>query len=101
VELQHTKLLHAHEMPHLDFHQITTSKRIITQTIAADAFDRLNAAAIRFPSRQNGSACYAIFETRGHLEPNGKPIALTDPAPTPLKTVAGYWKLKLEPTPAT
>jgi hypothetical protein len=82
----------------LDLHEITAKRRAVTQTIAADLYDR-GAAAVRFPSRLDGLACIALFEDRGEVHAAGDPIALTDPAPAPLITVTADWKLELEPTP--
>jgi hypothetical protein len=89
-----------HDMQHLDLHEITTSRRAITQTIAADLFDR-GASAIRFPSRLDGNACVALFEGRGTASPAGDPFALTHPPPEPLTNVTTPWGLVLEPAPTT
>jgi len=70
----------------------------MTQTIAADLFDR-GASAIRFPSRLDGNACVAIFEGRGTASSAGEPIALTDPPPEPLTNATAPWGLVLEPAP--
>ena len=56
IEHRHVELLLAHDLQHLDLHEITTGRRAITQTIAADLFDR-GASAVRFPSRLDGNAC--------------------------------------------
>ena len=65
-----------------ELHEITTSRRAITQTIAADLFDR-GAGAVRFPSRLDGSACVTLFEGRGTASSAGDTVALTDPPPEP------------------
>jgi hypothetical protein len=98
IEDRHLELLLEHDLHHLDLHEITTSRRAITQTIAADLFDR-GAGAVRFPSRLDGDACVALFEERGTASPAGDPIALTDPPPEPLTNVTGPWRLVLEPAP--
>lgn len=46
IEERHVELLIEHGLQHLDLHEITTSRRAITQTIAADLFDR-GAGAVR------------------------------------------------------
>lgn len=79
IEDRHVELLLGHELQHLDLHEITTSRRAITQTIAADLFDR-GAGAVQ------GTASLA-----------GDPIALTDPAPEPLTSVTTPWGLALQP----
>jgi hypothetical protein len=40
IEDRHVELLLEHELQHFDLHEITTSRRAITQTFAADLFDR-------------------------------------------------------------
>jgi RES domain len=101
IELRHTQLLAAHGMSHLDLHEVTTRRRVVTQTIAADAFDALGSAAIRFASRLDGLPCYALFEGRARLVADGEPVSLTDPAPEPLENVVAGWRLIMEPTPRT
>jgi hypothetical protein len=98
VEERHAALLAEHQMEHLDLHEITTDRRVVTQTVAADLYDR-GVAAIRFPSRLDGQACVALFEGRGELELAGAPVALTDPPPEELLRVTGPWHLRLEPCP--
>uniref|UniRef100_UPI001915896C RES domain-containing protein n=1 Tax=Mycobacterium intracellulare TaxID=1767 RepID=UPI001915896C len=98
IEDRHVELLLEHDLQHLDLHEITTSRRAITQTIAADLFDR-GAGAVRFPSRLDGNACVALFEGRGTVSLAADPIALTDPPPEPLLNVTMPWGLVLEPAP--
>lgn len=98
LEDRHRRLLVAHEMEHLDVHEITAKKRIVTQTIAGDLFER-GAAGVRFPSRLDGGICIALFEHRGTPRPAGAVVDLTDPAPPALVTVTDQWKLKREPAP--
>jgi hypothetical protein len=69
---RHVALLVEHGLEHLDLHEITTSRRVITQTIAADLFDR-GASAVRFPSRLDGNACVALFEKHGTISAAGDP----------------------------
>ena len=99
IELRHTELLAAYGMSHLDLHEVTTRRRVVTQTIAADAFDALGSAAIRFASRLDGLPCYALFEGRARLVADGEPVSLADPAPEPLENVVAGWRLIMEPTP--
>lgn len=99
IEDRHRGLLLKHGLQHLDLHEITTSRRTITQTIAADLFDQGD-AAIRFPSRLDGNVCFVLFEGRGAAIPDGELIALTDPPPEALTNVVGPWRLLLEPAPA-
>ena len=100
LERHHATLLADAGLAHLDLHEITVRRRPVTQAIATDAHDRLGAGAIRFPSRLDGNPCFAIFEGRGHLEPAGDPLPLTDPPPDPLERVAAGWQLSLQPAPA-
>jgi hypothetical protein len=89
-------LLVEHDLPHLDLHEITTGRRRVTQTIAADLFDQ-GASAVRFPSRLDGNACIALFEGRGAISSVGDRTLLTDPPPSQLANVATQWCLALEP----
>jgi hypothetical protein len=98
IEDRHVDLLVEHGMEHLDLHEITTSRRVVTQTIAADLFDR-GASAVRFPSRLDGNACIAFFEGCVAVCSAGSAIPLTDPPPEPLTNVAEQWGLSIEPTP--
>lgn len=95
---RHASLLIEHGLAHLDLHEITARRRVVTQTIAADLFDRCNAGALRFPSRLDGQPALAVFEGRGELVEAGDPVALTDPAPAALLAVCREWGLELEPT---
>ncbi len=94
VEERHVDLLLEHDMRHLDLHEITTNRRVVTQTVAADIYDD-GAAAIRFPSCLDGNPCVAIFEGRGALELAGEILPLTDPPPTALLKVVAPWHLDL------
>jgi hypothetical protein len=85
-------------MRHLDLHEITTSRRVVTQAIAGDLFDD-GASAIRFPSCLDGNPCVAVFEGRGELELAGEILALTDPPTTALLNVVAPWHLDLQTAP--
>jgi hypothetical protein len=54
---------------------------------------------VRFPSRLDGNACIALFEGRGAVSLAADAIALTDPPPVQLTSVATQWILALESTP--
>ena len=97
IEIRHAQLLADHGMAHLDMHEITTRRRIVTQTIATDAYDNLDVAAIRFASSRDGYGCIALFEDRAELVAEGDVIELTDPAPKALLRVAAEWDLRLVP----
>jgi hypothetical protein len=99
VELRHSSLLATHGIAHLDLHEVTTHRWMVTQTIAADAFDVLGAAAVRFASRLDGLPCYALFEGRARLGAAGEPVPLVDPPPEPLQNVIAGWQLVMEPAP--
>ena len=101
VELRHAEVLAEHGMAHLDMHEITTPRRVVTQTIAGDAFERLGIAAIRFASRLDGLPCYALFQGRASLVSDGDPLSLTDPAPEALQNAAASWRLTLQPAAST
>jgi hypothetical protein len=99
IEERHVDLLLEHDMRHLDLHEITTSRRVVTQTVAADIYDD-GAAAIRFPSCLDGNPCMAVFEGRGELESAGATLPLTDPPPMALLKVVTPWRLDLQRAPA-
>lgn len=98
IEDRHVELLLEHDMRHLDLHEITTSRRVVTQAIAGDLYDD-GASAIRFPSCLDGNPCVAVFEGRGRLELADEILLLTDPPPTALLEVAAPWRLDLRPAP--
>jgi hypothetical protein len=98
IEQHHIALLDEHGLDHLDLSAVTSRRRMITQTIATDLHDRLGAAAVRFPSKHDGSPCVAVFEGRGALEQTDDAvILLTDPAPEALLKVCAGWRLGVEP----
>jgi hypothetical protein len=97
IEQRHAGLLLEHDMQHLDLHEITTGRRVVTQTIAGDLFDE-GVAAVRFPSHLDGNPCIAVFEGRGDLGHHGPIVTLTDPAPQQLVEVADAWHLTLAPS---
>lgn len=96
VEREHTTLLNAHGMDHLDLSEITAKRRPVTQTIAAYSYDDLDAAGVRFPSSLDGNVCVALFEGRAALKIIGDPVALIDPAPRALRKVCMGWHLEME-----
>jgi hypothetical protein len=97
IEERHALLLDKHGMAHLDLNQITTDRRIVTQTIATVAYDTDDVGIIRYASSIDRSPCYALIEGRAYLRPAGKPVLLTDPPPLERQRVAAPWKLTLEP----
>jgi RES domain len=97
IENDHVALLVEHDLEHLDLREITTGRRVVTQTIAGDLYDG-GAAAVMFPSRLDGGNCIALFEGRGSVGIGGDVVLLTDPAPAPLVTVAQEWELGIECT---
>lgn len=99
IEDRHAPLLVENGMEHLDLHEITTSRRVVTQTIAGDLYDG-GVAAVRFLSRLDAQPCVALFEGYGDADLMGEVIPLTDPAPGPLLTVTTEWNLDLEACPA-
>jgi hypothetical protein len=84
------QLLVEHDLRHLDLHEITTSCRAVTQTIATELYDQ-GAVAVRFPSRLDGKACVALFQGRGTANAAGDQIALTDAPPVQLTNVTTPW----------
>lgn len=98
LESRHAELLADHGMEHLDLHELTTRQRAVTQAIATDVYHRLGIGVIRFASSRDGGPCFAVLEGHGELESTGADVALTDPPPEALVTVAAEWGLELEPT---
>jgi hypothetical protein len=99
LEARHAELLAECGLDHLDLHEITTRRRVVTQTIAADVYRRLDVGVIRFRSSRDGGECFAILEGRATLDPTGDPVLLTDPAPDVLVEVAAEYGLDLAPAP--
>ena len=85
IEDRHVELLLEHDLQHLDLHEITTSRRAITQTIAADLFDR-GAGAVRFPlawTAARASHCSRGAASRARREtPSRSPIRRPNRSPT-------------------
>lgn len=67
LEQRHASLLVEHGLSHLNLHEITSRRRVVTQTIAADPFDRCSAGALRFPSRFDGQPVRLNRFPRPHL----------------------------------
>jgi hypothetical protein len=80
IEIAHADLLVEHQLAHVDLHEITTSRRVVTQTIAGYLYDR-GAAAVKFASKLDGQDCFALFESRGTVNSAGEISSLTDPDP--------------------
>jgi hypothetical protein len=98
IEERHLDLLIEHDMRHLDLHEITTNRRVVTQAIAGDLYNQ-GVSAIRFPSCLDGNTCIAVFEGRGNLELAGEIVRLTDPPPAALLAVATPWHFEIESAP--
>jgi hypothetical protein len=76
LEREHADLLALHGMDHLDISQIRSRDRAVTQRIAQSLFNR-GAAGIAFGSNLDDLRCYALFEARCQLIPDGEPEVLT------------------------
>jgi len=76
LEREHADLLERHAMDHLDIAQIRSRDREVTQRIARALYDR-GAAGIAFGSNLNDLPCFALFEARCQLNPDGEPEPLT------------------------
>lgn len=99
VETRHAELLADHGMAHLDLNEITTSRRVVTRQIATTAYDEESVAVVRYPSRLDGSPCFALFEERAFLEQAADAVVLTDPPPEALENVAAGWNLTMQAAP--
>jgi len=88
LERIHAGLLHRHGMDHLDISQIRSRDRDVTQEVARALFDA-GAAGVAYGSNLDDLPCYALFEDRARLIPDGDP-ELLDPAH------AGFMRICLE-----
>ena len=95
IEHRHPTLLRDHGFRHFDLSEIRARDRPVTQAISRGFFDE-GRAGVRFASRLDGLACYALFEGRASLKLCGKPIPLTKNIPE-LVRVCGEFTLVLRP----
>jgi hypothetical protein len=93
LEREHAPLLAEHGMRHLDVAEVRSRTRVVTQRIGRALYES-GAAAIRFGSNLDDQPCYALFEGRAELAPNGEPSALT-PELEPLRRVCDELGLAL------
>jgi RES domain-containing protein len=93
LEHEHAALLALHDMDHLDIAQVRSRDRIVTQTVGRELYER-RYAGVRFGSNLDDQACYALFEGRAELAPNGEPAELT-PELEPLRQVCEEFGLSL------
>jgi RES domain len=75
LEWMHANLLLRHGMDHLDVSQIRSRDRDVTQVLARALFD-LGAAGVAYGSNLDDLPCYALFEDRARLIPDGEPEIL-------------------------
>jgi hypothetical protein len=69
-------LLVEHGMVHLDVTEVRSRDRIVTQTVGRELYER-DYAGVRFGSNLDDRPCYALFEGRAELAPDGRPLTLT------------------------
>ena len=93
LERELAELLAAHDMDHLDIAQVRSRDRIVTQTVSRALFER-DYAGVRFGSNLDDQPCYALFEGRAELEPNGEPVEL-EPELAVLQQVCDEFGLRL------
>jgi hypothetical protein len=94
-ELEHELilLLVEHEMDHLDISQVRSRDRTVTQAMSRSLYER-RYAGVRFGSNLDDEPCYALFEGRAELEPDGEPLELTSEL-EPLRRVCDEFGLRL------
>jgi hypothetical protein len=80
LERELAELLARHGFDHLDIAQVRSRHRIVTQTVSRALFER-DYAGVRFGSNLDDRPCYALFEGKAELEPNGHPLELTPDLP--------------------
>jgi hypothetical protein len=95
LEQRHASLLIEHGLAHLDLHEITSRRRVVTQTIAADLFERCDAGACAFLLGSMGSLRWSSSRVAASwLRP-----AIRSRSPTPLRrhfsrsAASGGWSL--------
>ena len=93
LERELAALLARHGMEHLDVAQVRSRDRIVTQTVSRALYKR-NYAGVRFGSNLDDQPCYALFEGRAELEPDGRPHDLTTDL-EPLRRVCEEFGLRL------
>jgi hypothetical protein len=93
LERELATLLALHDMDHLDITHVRSRDRIVTQTVSRELYER-RYAGVRFGSNLDDQPCYALFEGRAELAPNGEPSALT-PELEPLRRVCDELGLAL------
>jgi hypothetical protein len=95
TELEHqlVLLLVEHEMDHLDISQVRSRDRIVTQAMSRALYER-RYAGVRFGSNLDDRPCYALFEGRAELAPDGRPLELT-PELEPLRQVCDEFGLRM------
>lgn len=86
-------LLAIHDMDHLDISQVRSRDRIVTQTVGRTLYER-DRAGVRFGSNLDDRPCYALFEGRAELAPNGDALELT-PDLEPLRQVCDEFGLRM------
>jgi hypothetical protein len=88
-------LLAEHDMDHLDIAQVRSRDRVVTQTVSRALYERWY-GGVRFGSNLDDQPCYALFEGRARLEPDGPPFELA-PDLEPLRQVCSELGLALVP----
>jgi hypothetical protein len=100
IENRHAELLLEYDLPHLDLHEITTSRRAVTQTIAAELYDQAPARSA-FPLAW--TATLASPSSSGAAQSVRRPTLSRSPthrrpnSPTSLRRGASRWSPPPEP----
>jgi hypothetical protein len=72
---------------------VRSRDRIVTQAMSRALYER-RYAGVRFGSNLDDEPCYALFEGRAELEPDGESLELT-PDLEPLRQVCDEFGLRL------
>jgi hypothetical protein len=77
LERRYARTLRDHGIVNLDFSELQSRSRELTQFLAGELF-REGAAGVLYSSNVNGKPCAALFEGRARLEAIGSAIPLTE-----------------------
>lgn len=77
LERRHAALLAAHDMDHLNISEIRSQTRTVTQTIGRHLYED-GYAGVAFSSNLDGHRCFALFEGRAELQPDGEALAMSE-----------------------
>lgn len=78
LECRYARKLQAYGIVNLDYAELQSRSRELTQFLAGELYRQQEAAGVLYPSNLNGQPCVALFEGRARLEATGEAIPLAD-----------------------